>query len=395
MSNRLVHLELYPLEIPLRRAQYLRDEPFQTSQHVIMAALLADGTVGYGEGMPNPSVAGETVDSILYNLQYDLADELDRLEPKSFSDLLDFADQLAFENEHDQRIHGARCCLELALLDAYAKHFQARLSGVQGWLGYAPFMAAAEEQPRVSGLLDAVRSKELRRDFRRMRWFGLQEFKIHMTAAHHDLSLDIFDEQMQKRFFEGALTLRVDAQGCWDVDQAVDMSERLNRIGVCCLEQPLAVDDYSHYQTLTDLIHIPTMADESLVSLDDGDYLARNDLVDFFNISINKNGGLLAAIRLAELADKWFRGYQLGAACGETGVLAAAGLRFLQVVPNTSFTEIGYGEKVLKNDIIDRKLTFGFGGRLSGAAGPGLGANVDLKQLRKFLIRDPVKIDLA
>lgn len=157
MSNRLVYLELYPLEIPLKRTQYLRDEPFDVSQHVIVAALLADGTVGCVEEMPNPSVTGETVEFIIYNLQNDLADNLDKLEPKSFSDLLDFADQLAFVNEQGQHTHSTRCCLELALLDAYGKHFQTQLAVIQGWLGYAPFMAAAKNRrPRVTGLLDAV-----------------------------------------------------------------------------------------------------------------------------------------------------------------------------------------------------------------------------------------------
>jgi len=214
-----------------------------------------------------------------------------------------------------------------------------------------------------------------------------------MTSAHHDLDLDIFDESIQKRFFEGRLTLCVDAQGSWDVDQAVDMSDRLSRIGVSCLEQP--VDDYSHYQALSDLIHMPMMTDESVVTLEDAEYLVRNDPVDFFNILINKNGGLLAAIRVAELADKWDQGFQLGATYSEMEILASAGLQFLQIVTKNSLTEICYGEKTLKKDLVDENIKFSFGGKLPVAVGPGLGINVNPKQLSRFLICEAIKIDLA
>ena len=40
---------------------------------------------------------------------------------------------------------------------------------------------------------------------------------------------------------------------------------------------------------LSDLIHMPMMTDESVVTLEDAEYLVRNDPVDFFYLLINKN----------------------------------------------------------------------------------------------------------
>jgi muconate cycloisomerase len=137
------------------------------------------------------------------------------------------------------------------------------------------------------------------------------------------------------------------------------------------------------------------MADESLISLNDGRFLAENDFVDFFNIRISKNGGLLPALRLAELAAKHFLGGQLGALPGESGILTAAERHFLQMVPNIDFTETAYATFSLRQDIVDRKMRFGYGGKLDILDRSGLGIGLHRKNLGKFVIGLPGKIHLT
>jgi len=409
MSNRLIQLELFHLRLPFRHSFSHAAAQRNTTDTVIVGALLADGTVGFGEALPRSYVTGETVESVFYNIQTTLAPYLRDVEPKNFAELLELVDNLPFTNEQEQVINSARCCVELALLDAYGKYFKSDLSCIIGWMGYGPFFSDApiakfgpdtsarlrrRQPPPVSGVLDGSEPDRLARQLCLMRWYGLRDFKLKLGCRYDQENLQLVHHALHRPLEKGRVSLRVDANGAWDVDTATAMGAQLADLNVCCLEQPLAVNDRDHWHVLADLSQVPLMADESLISLADGQYLAENDLIDFFNIRISKNGGLLAAIRLAEMARRFSRDYQLGAMVGETGILAAAGLCFLEMVPNVIFTEICYGTFLLRDDIVQEKIRFGYAGRLPKRKKPGLAINVRRDMLAKFLVGPTGKIPL-
>ncbi len=397
MSNRLVQLELFHLCLPFRR--WFSRSPGRSAKTdtVLVAALLADGTVGWGEGLPQSKVTGETVESVFFNIKDTLADCLDKTEPESFPQLLDLADKLPFTNSQGQIIHTARCCVELALLDAYGKYFGRPLSSISEWLGFGGFFGDGSiNQIRVSGVLDgSIGPARMAHQFRLMRWYGLRDFKLEMGFQHDIENLQLVYRHLRPRLERQQASLRVDAGGAWDIDTATAMCEKLVDYDVCCVEQPLDTADHSHLHTLASLSPIPLMADESLISLNDGRFLAENDFIDFFNIRISKNGGLLPALRLAELAAKHFLGGQLGALPGESGILTAAERHFLQMVPNIDFTETAYATFSLRQDIVDRKMRFGYGGKLDILDRSGLGIGLRRKNLGKFVIGLPGKIHLT
>src|SRR5262245_41543773 len=63
-----------PLKKPIRHASHTRTE----TDNVIVRCKLADGTTGFGEGVPREYVTGETIDSALELLRRsDLAAQLD------------------------------------------------------------------------------------------------------------------------------------------------------------------------------------------------------------------------------------------------------------------------------------------------------------------------------
>ncbi len=401
MSNRLVEIQLYPLHLPFRSGFKHAAAQRAGTDTVVAAALLADGTIGYGEGLPRKYVTGETVESVLYNVGDTLADCLQKVEPRTFADLLDLADNLPFTNAQNQIIHSARCCVELALLDAYGKYFNSGLASIAGWMGYGKFASAPDLRRRtirkiqVSGVLDGSEPAKLAKRLRLMRWYGLRDFKLKVGCEHDEENLKMVYRKLERALDAERITLRVDANGAWDVDTAMAMIETLVARQVCCLEQPLAVEDRDHMFTLADLSRLALMADESLLTLDEAEYLAENDLVDDFNIRISKNGGLLASVRLAELAAKYDRDITLGAMVGESAILAAAGRQFLQMVPNVKWTEICYSTFLLQEDLSLEPMRFGFGGKLTTLRKTGLGIRVDREKITKYLSQSPRKIPLA
>jgi len=291
--------------------------------------------------------------------------------------------------------------VELALLDAYGKYFASGLASIAGWMGYGGFASAPDlhrrtiRKVRVSGVLDGSEPAKLAKRFRLMRWYGLRDFKLKVGCEHDEENLDFLYHKLEPALDREKVTLRVDANGAWDVDTAMAMIEKLIARQVCCLEQPLAPNDRDHMFTLADLSRLALMADESLITLDHAEYLAENDLVDDFNIRISKNGGLLASVRMAELAAKYDRDITLGAMVGESAILAAAGRQFLQMVPNVKFTEICYSTFLLKKDLSFEQMRFGFAGKLATLRKNGLGIRVDREKITRFLSQSPRKISLA
>src|SRR3954447_8113032 len=111
-----------PLRKPIRHASHTRTD----TDNLVVRATLADGTVGYGEGVPREYVTGETIDSALALLRRsELAAQLE--DCRDFDTAVTLAERLRLADipGDDRRCqgNGARCAVELAVLDAYGKHF--------------------------------------------------------------------------------------------------------------------------------------------------------------------------------------------------------------------------------------------------------------------------------
>ena len=128
-------VSVYPLSIPLRK-------PFGHAAHVrtsadpvIVEIELLDGTCGYGETLARSYVSGETVSTVVGSIRDVFANELLAFHPTRFSEALEVIDLLPCVDDNGETIVAARAAVELALLDAYSKHFKKPISEAVGWLG--------------------------------------------------------------------------------------------------------------------------------------------------------------------------------------------------------------------------------------------------------------------
>ncbi len=121
-------------------------------------------------------------------------------------------------------------------------------------------------------------------------------------------------------------------------------------------------------------------ADESV----DAQRLLAGGGVRVFNIRLAKNGGLLPALRIARLVLAGGRDVQLGCMVGETSLLSAAGVAFLEACPKVRFAEGAFGRRLLSADVLRRSVQFGGGGRVRLQAGWGWGVEVDTGALERL-----------
>lgn len=383
-GSQIACLRVFPLAIPLRR-------PFEHAAHVrehadplVVQVELHTGTVGYGETLPRSYVSGETVESVLAAIQGPLVAELLTFSPASFAEALERIDSLPMHDDRGRPITAARAGVELALLDAYSRHFRKRIAEAVGWLGLARLGSPGSvAQVRYSGVLSGGSVARLKRSVWKMRLFGLRDFKLkvgydddpdRVTAV-----MGILGRALGRR-----ATLRLDANGRWTIDQAIRLCRAIEDQPICCIEQPLPRGREDQVVRLKNETRLPVMHDESLVTQADAERLHRMGIADAFNIRISKNGGFLPSLKLAHWAGKRDIRYQLGCMVGETSLLSAVGRRFLENVPGVWFAEGSYGRFLLGGDIARPSLRFGYGGRCRPLDGLGWGVEVEPRLLRRY-----------
>jgi O-succinylbenzoate synthase len=125
--------------------------------------------------------------------------------------------------------------------------------------------------------------------------------------------------------------LRVDANGAFDVETALDVIARLEPLDVALVEQPVALlDDLARVRRRA---RVPLAADESIRSVDDARRLRILDAADAVVLKVQPLGGVRPALAVAEEAAV----PAIASSMMETSVGLAAGLALACALPEVAF----------------------------------------------------------
>jgi len=383
-QSQIACVRVFPLCIPLRHAFTHAAHSRSHADPVLVQIELGGGTIGYGETLPRPYVSGESVESVVAAVRGPLAAEMLTIRPSTFAEALERIDALPFFDDAGRVMCAARAGVELALLDAYSRFFGRDIGEAAGWLGLAGLGSpGSTNRVRYSGVLSDDSIIRLRRSVRKMRWFGLRDFKLKVGYADDLERVSAVAGALRRAVRSGA-TLRLDANGGWSIERAIEMCRALEGRHIACIEQPLPPGREEQLIRLKNETRLPIMHDESLVTQANAERLHRMGIADAFNIRLSKNGGFLPSLRLAHWAGKRGIQHQLGCMVGETSILSAAGRKYLECVPGVWFAEGSYGRFLLTGDVVKRPIRFGYGGRFRALSGPGWGVEVDQALLRRY-----------
>lgn len=383
-------LALHRLAIPMRRSFRHAAAERRMATPLVLELTLADGSVGYGETHPRPYVSGETPESVERVIEATFVPLLAGFRPQAITDVFEFAQNLPDRESGGAPFTAARAAVELALLDAYSRAFQRPLDMLGGWLGDPGIGAPGSlRSVRYSGVVSAESPKLVRRSIAKMRCYGLRDFKIKVGDDGDDERLRAAARVLRRGMRAGRCTLRIDANGAWDLATARQRLAAWRELGIACVEQPLPREGDGELPGLARECGVPIMVDESLITATDGERLIRGGGVAWFNIRLAKNGGLLPSLALARMARQAGLQVQLGCLVGETSILSAAGAAFLSLVPGVRFAEGSYGRFLLQGDVTQRPRQFGFGGRPTWSGGLGWNVAVNEALLRRFAEQRP------
>lgn len=361
------------------------------SQNVIVQVKLensAGGTIsGLGESVPREYVTGESCSSAVDEIEKNFAPMLagqtlaDGVSPTDSAAHLLEAVAVA-NNVYSKRIGAAFCALELALLDACAK---AEGIALCDWLAKRKDRWP-DQSIQYGGVIPFGKRKTLSA---LLFFYKLYGFKTVKLKVGDDSELDIFTVRKARELLGNRVVLRVDANCAWNYDQTVEFSNRAKGFNIASIEQPVPFDRLDELVELTKVLQPEIVVDESLCTVDEAEKLAAMKACRGFNIRISKVGGLIAAQKIVDIAQKNRIHVHLGAQVGESGILTAAGRAL--AVANSSFENYEGAANffLLKEDLTRENMTAGWGGKAKMPGGNGIGVTVDDRHLGRFVMKQP------
>ena len=177
--------------------------------------------------------------------------------------------------------------------------------------------------------------------------------------------------------------LRVDANGAWSVDEAIDAVERLSRHDLQLVEQPCR--SLEELAAVREAVKVPIAADEPVASADDVRAAAEAGACDIVNVKLAASGGFEPArAAIAAAREHGLEPYLSSTLDGPWGIAAA-----LQLAASERLSlACGLATLELFDAELARALPGPRAGLLAVPQGPGLGVSVDDDALAEVLVEE-------
>lgn len=352
---RIAEIEIYRFNVPLKEPFHISIGTVSGANDVLVRIRTDSGIVGLGEACPFPPLTGETQETNLAAAAAlrDLSLGKDPLATESLVRL--FA---PFTRSNPSMA----AAFDMALHDIRAKAASLPLFRLLG--GDVPTVetdvTVGLDEPETM----ARRAKEL----------AAQGFRTLKVKVGQGPRADAQRLQAIRKAVGGGCTIRVDANQGWTVPLAIEALRGLEEFGIEFVEQPVAAWDLDGLKRVREASPIPVMADESVFSPNDAMRLAKAQACDYLNIKLMKSGGILSALRIADIGESAGLPCMIGCML-ETRLALTAAAHVMAARPNIRFADLdGHTFHTIDPIVGGMRLE---GGRIELPETPGLGVDVD------------------
>jgi len=190
-----------------------------------------------------------------------------------------------------------------------------------------------------------------------------------------------------RRAIRPGTRLRVDANGAWDRNHAVQAIEALSHFDLDFVEQPTPLDDLPGLAHVRSAVRVPICANEVAWHPAEWREVLRHQAADVLCINVSWCGGPTQFVAIAELAAK--AGVRVVRHTIDVGIGDHAALHVLATVPNALDGNQIMGTH-LGDDVLEAGPLMPRGGTIPVPDTPGLGATVSEERIaslhRRFLL---------
>lgn len=283
---KITDIRLSLLRVPLKTPFKTALRTLESVEDIIVAVHTDTGAVGYGEAAATPVITGDTHGSIIEAIRNYIAPRIVGQEIANLNRLV-LLIQGALQNNCS-----AKAAVEMALYDLFAQLYGAPLYKMLG--GGDP--AVTTDLTISIDYIDKMVADSLNAVER-----GFESLKIKVGK---DIGTDIERVKAIYAAVQDRALLRLDANQGWTPKQAVFALQTLEDAGVRLelVEQPVKAQDLEGMKYVTERVHTPIMADESVFSPVQVIELIRMRAADIINIKLMKCGGISNALQIADIA---------------------------------------------------------------------------------------------
>ena len=283
---KITGIRLGKLHVPLRTPFKTALRTVEAVEDIVVELHTDTGHIGYGGAPATAVITGDTHGSIIEAIRRFIAPRVIGEEIANLNRITQLV-QTALE-----RNTSAKAAVEIAVYDLFGQLYGAPLYKVLG--GGDPVIttditiSVDHIDKMVADSINAVDR-------------GFESLKIKVGK---DIGVDIERVKAIHAAVEGRARLRLDANQGWTAKQAVHAIGMLEDAGVRLelVEQPVRAQDLDGMKYVTERVHTPIMADESVFGPTEVIDLIRMRAADIINIKLMKSGGLSNAIRIADIA---------------------------------------------------------------------------------------------
>ena len=344
-----------------------------SSTRVIVEIIASGGTIqGYGEGVPIAFVTGETPDSTVQNTVSLVTSAGFPWQLDHVSEVWSFVDSLFVGKEW----HAAICAVEMALLDALGKSQDTAVLDYFRKDFYTPKIRYGAsitlgDRARITQLCRMIKS------------LGINHLRIKMG---HEFERNSAAMDIVGAMFDNGCELRIDPNGVWNYDLALQHLPLVDRYGVKVVEEPMVRNEpgFVEFARILNAKGVLLMACESAPTLDDVQRIAQEGYYNMVNVKLCRSGGFRRTFRLIDLLRQHKIAFQIGCTLGEAGLLSAAGRTLGLLCRDALYYDGSYDAFLLKENVTIEDVSFGPRGDAGPLAGPGLGVAVDREKLGRL-----------
>ena len=353
---------------PIRHAGTLGVGTFDRAESVIVRVRTDTGVEGVGEA----SMWAPFTDNL-----YAARETIDRYLGPAVVGMSPF-DGEAINQTMERVQHGAssaKAAVDMACLDAAARALGVPLHTLLGGL----------VRDRVS-LSYSVTNQDIDADLAEIRWLleeGFHVLKIKTGVLPEPVEVERITRI--RDLVGPAFDLRIDFNQGAPRERASVLCHQLEQFHPTFIEQPVKGWDLAEMAALTAALRTPVMADESVMSLQDGLRVVRERAADIISIKLMKLAGITQAKKLAGVCEAAGLPCYAGA-MWESGIGIAASLHFACSTPAVRYGSDFYTcSHLLEDDLILEPLRIE-AGDLVIPEGPGLGVEVDWDAVERYRV---------
>ena len=319
---KITDIELGMLRVPLKTPFKTALRTVDTVEDIVVLVRTDSGHTGHGEAPPTAVITGDTHGSIVEAIERHIKP---RLIGQDISNLNHICGLIQNSMERNT---SAKAAVEIAVYDLWGQLHGAPLYQMLG--GGDPVITTdiTISVDHIDKMVaDSIAAVER----------GFDSLKIKVGT---DIGLDIERVKAIHAAVEGRALLRLDANQGWTAKQAVYAMHALEDAGVLLelLEQPVKAADIEGLKYVTERVHTPVMADESVFGPSQVFDLIQRRAADIINIKLMKTGGISNAVRVADIAALY--GVQCMIGCMLESAISVAAAVHLAVAKADAITKV-------------------------------------------------------